>query len=365
MKVRRSKRERFGKEMVLMKKLYLITGALGHLGNTVAGMLARRGEIVRGLVLPGDKTRPLMRLPAELVEGDVCNLKSLEPFFQTEEPFEKIVIHTAGIVSIATKFDQKVYDVNVGGTKNIIAMCEKYGVKKLVYTSSVHAIAEGAPGSIIREAEQLNPDVVTGLYAKTKAEAAQLVLDAAACGLDAVVVHPSGLIGPGDYGCGHLTQLVMDFLDGRLTAGVAGGYDFADVRDVAEGILEAAQKGRCGQCYILSGSYHSIPDLLERLHKISGHKRVKTVLPLWFARLTAPLAERYYKLLRQKPLYTKYSLYTLTSNANFSCEKAKKELGYAPRNFDETLKDTVDWLRETHRVKNETYCVRTKRTALF
>lgn len=218
MRARRSKREHFGKGMVFMKKLSLITGALGHLGNTVAGMLARRGELVRGL--------------------------------------------------------------------------------------------------------------------------------------DAMVVHPSGLIGPGVYGRGHLTQLVMDFLDGRLTAGVAGGYDFADVRDVAEGILEAAQKGRCGQCYILSGSYHSIPDLLERLHKISGRRRVKTVLPLWFARLTAPLEERYYKLLRQKPLYTKYSLYTLTSNANFSCEKAKRELGYAPRNFDETLKDTVAWLRETHKLKN-------------
>ena len=333
-----------------MKTLYLVTGAKGHLGNTIVRKLKSQGEWVRGLALAGDSSKALQQLDVEVFEGDIRDPKSIEPAFQTKEPCERIVIHTAGIVSIASKFQQKVYDVNVTGTANIIALCRKYQVKRLVYTSSVHAIP--APkGAEIREVSHFDPEQVEGLYAKTKAQAAQLVLDAAKTGLDAVVVHPSGIIGPYDFGHGHLTQLIMDYLDHRLVACVNGGYDFVDVRDVADGILSAAQRGTAGACYILSGHFCSIPALLKTLSKLSGRTPVKTVLPTWLAKATAPLAEWYYKLRRQPPLYTKYSLFTLDSNANFSNQKARRELGYQPRPLTQTLADTVKWLEEHQRVK--------------
>ncbi|MBS4916442.1 MAG: NAD-dependent epimerase/dehydratase family protein [Clostridiales bacterium] len=333
-----------------MKELYLVTGAKGHLGNTIIRRLKSEGKWVRGLALPGDSSKALNQLDVEVFEGDICDPASIEPAFETKEPCERIVIHTAGIVSIASKFQQKVFDVNVTGTANIIALCRKYSTKRLIYTSSVHAIP-AVKGTVLTEITQFDPDKVEGLYAKTKAQAAQLVLDAAKAGLDAIVVHPSGIIGPYDYGHGHLTQLIMDYLDHRLVACVNGGYDFVDVRDVADGILSAAEHGSAGACYILSGHYCSIPALLNMLSELSGRKPVKTILPTWLAKATAPLAEWYYKLRHQPPLYTRYSLFTLGSNADFSYEKAKEELGYQPRPLAQTLKDTVGWLEQNKRVK--------------
>lgn len=335
-----------------MRALYLLTGAAGHLGTALAHQLSERGCAVRALVLPSDTNAAhLAALPGvEVVCGDVCDAQSLKPFFANPDDRDLIVIHAAGVVSIASRHIQSVHDVNVGGTKNILALCQKHKVKRLVYVSSVHAIPEAPAGTTICEAQQFDPSAVCGLYAKTKAEATQCVLDAARAGLNACVVHPSGIIGPYDYGRGHLTQLILDYLRGRLTACVKGGYDFADVRDVAAGILACCERGEAGACYILSGQYVCVQDLLFRLHQLTGKHAIKTVLPLWFARLTAPLSELYYKILRQPPLYTAYSLYTLSSNAAFSHEKASRQLGYQPRALDETLLDTVRWLKQQRRI---------------
>ena len=112
-------------------------------------------------------------------------------------------------------------------------MCFKNKVSKLIYVSSVHAIPEKEDGGIITETYDFDPGKVVGLYAQTKAKATRAVLAASKKGLNAYVVHPSGIIGPGDYGNGHSTQLIIDYIKGRLVAYVNGGYDFVDVRDVA------------------------------------------------------------------------------------------------------------------------------------
>jgi dihydroflavonol-4-reductase len=334
-----------------MARIFIVTGATGHLGNTIVKKLVERGESVRCLVMPGDTSPALAGLPVEISPGDVCDLPSLDPLFDGLASREIYVIHTAGIVSIASHFRQKVYDVNVSGTANIIAKCKQYSVKRLIYISSVHAIPELPQGRTISEISEFSPDRVMGLYAKTKAEASRLVLQSVQDGLDSVVIHPSGIGGPNDFGRGHITQMVMDYLDGRLTAGVRGGYDFVDVRDVADGVIAAVDQARSGECYILSNRYCSVSELLDIIAETSGKKRIRTILPLWFAKATAPLAELWYQLKKQPPLFTSYSLFTLTSNALFSHKKADRELHYTPRSFRETVVDTVRFLRENHRVK--------------
>ncbi len=332
-----------------MGEIFLVTGAAGHLGGVLVRKLLERGARVRALVLPGEKHVP--EGCESVLYANICDEDSLEPFFSIPEGDEAVVIHAAGIVSIASKIPPLLKLVNVTGTRNIIAQCERHHVKKLVYVSSVHAIPEKPKGHVISETDLFNPHLVKGAYAKTKAEATKLVLDAAARGLDASVVHPSGICGPYDHGRGHLTTLVIDYCKRRLTSGLDGGYDFVDVRDVAEGILACCEKGGRGECYILSNRYFSVPELLELLHETTGQKRVKHILPLWFINAVAPLAEAYYRMLRQPPLFTKYSIYTLNSNANFSREKAGRELGYKPRyTMRETLADTVSWLREQGRL---------------
>lgn len=335
----------------MKQELYLVTGAMGHLGNVIIRKLLKRGYQVRGLALPGDELVPIQHPNYQLVRGDVCDQDSIRPLFEQTDGAALYVIHTAGIVSIASKFQQKVFDVNVLGTRNVVSLCQEYQVDKLVYVSTVHAIPEQKKGQVITEVNHFDPEQVKGLYARTKAEASQIVLDAAEQGLNASIVHPSGIIGPGDFGRGHLTQLIIDFMNRKLTACVRGGYDFVDVRDVADAILSCVKHGRQGECYICSNQYFDIKEVLDLLHDISGNKAVKTVLPTWFAKATAPLAELYYKALKQPPLYTSYSLFTLQSNGLFSHDKATKELGYAPRPIRATLEDTVKFLYEHRRIK--------------
>lgn len=329
------------------KKIYVVTGAGGHLGGELARELARRGCTVRALALEGDKCPGLRGFDLRIFRGDLRDPRSLAPLFATAPGDSLVVLHAAGIVSIAARVSPEVYAVNVTGTKNIIAQCVASRVAKLVYISSVHAIPEH-PG-IIREAAQFSPELVHGAYAQTKAEATQAVLDSAAAGLNACVVHPSGIMGPGDWGSAHLTQLVLDYLHDRLRASVEGGYDFVDVRDVAAGVLAAAERGEPGACYILSGRYVTVRELLALLRQVSGGRQVRMTLPFWIARATAPMAEAYYKLLHQPPLYTAYSLHTLHSNGNFSHERATSRLDYHPRPLSDTLGDMCLWLRQTGR----------------
>lgn len=327
-----------------MDRLYIITGACGHLGNTIVRKLISKGEKVRGFLLPNESSLPIDGLGVEIYRGDICNSEDLDQLFSTEDDYEVIVIHTAGIVSIASKFQQKVYDVNVKGTENIIHMCIKNNLKRLIYVSSVHAIPEEPNNKLITEIKNFGTNNLVGLYAKTKALASQSVLDGVKQGLDAVIVHPSGIIGPCDYGNGHTTQMIKDYLEGRLTAAIDGGYDFVDVRDVADGIISAVDNGRSGETYILSNKYINVKELLEIISEITGKKPIKTIIPYYLAKITAPLAELYYKILKQTPIYTAYSIYTLKSNANFSYQKAKEELGYNPRDLYTTLEDTVKWI---------------------
>lgn len=335
-----------------MKKVYIVTGANGFLGNNIIRKLSQNEENeIRALVLPNHEIKALDGLNCKIYYADVTKEETLEEIFNVDEEAQIFVIHCAAVVYIKSKYNQKVYDVNVTGTKNIVKkVLEKNA--KLIYVSSVHAITEKANKEVMTEITDFDPDKVKGQYAKTKAETAKYILKMVKkTNLNACIVHPSGIIGPNDFGSTHLTQLIVDFSNGRLTACVKGGYDFVDVRDVADGIINACQNGRRGECYILSNKYIEVKELLDLISEVQNKKKIKTILPMWIAKLTAPLAELYYKILKQPPLYTKYSLYTLSSNSNFSNEKAKKELNFKNREMKETIRDTVTWLKEHNRIK--------------
>ncbi|MDD4772694.1 MAG: NAD-dependent epimerase/dehydratase family protein, partial [Eubacteriales bacterium] len=261
--------------------LYFITGAAGHLGSVITRQLINSGKKVRAFVLPNEKHA---LGEAELYVGDVSDKESIRPCFEELNGRPLTVIHCAGIVSIASKFNQTVYDVNVTGTKHIVDLCGEYNASKLVYVSSVHAIPEKPGGITITETAEFCPGNIVGSYAKTKAEATAYVLDASRQGLNACVVHPSGITGPYDHGRGHLTTLVIDYYKRRLTSGVNGGYDFVDVRDVANGVIAACDRGRQGECYILSNKYYLIRGILNMLHEITGKREIKSFLPLWFVK---------------------------------------------------------------------------------
>ena len=324
-----------------MKKLFIVTGAGGHLGGTIIRQLEGGQNEVRGLLFRDEKKTDGEN--THYYRGDVRDAESLRPLFEGCGDKETIVIHTAGLIDISNHVSPELYDVNVNGTKNILTLCREYQVKRLVYVSSVHAIPEKDKTSVLTEVTHFSPKEVVGGYAKTKAEATQLVLDAAKGGLDAVVVHPSGILGPYDASGNHLVQMVRDYLYGKLPACVSGGYDFVDVRDVAKGCLLAAEKGKSGQCYILSNRHYELRDVLSMIRSLNGGRRIP-VLPVWMAKSAVPFFQLHAKRKHERPLFTRYSLYTLKSNDRFSHDKATAELGYRPRDLRQTLRDTIFWI---------------------
>ena len=336
--------------MIEMRKVFIVTGANGFLGNNIVRKLVEQNVEVRCLVLPNDNIKALEGLNCKIYRGDVTKKNTLDEIFDIPEEVELYVIHCAAIVYIKTKYNPKVMEVNYNGTKNVLdKVIEKNA--KMVYVSSVHAITEKENNEKMTEIYDFDPNKVVGQYAKSKARTAKMVLEEVKTrNLNACIVHPSGIIGPNDYSNTHLTQMITEVAKGSLRACVKGGYDFVDVRDVAEGILKACEKGKKGECYILSNKYIEVRELVDLVSKYAKVGKIKTVLPMWFAKLTAPLSEMYYKIRKEAPLYTKYSLYTLTSNANFSNEKAKKELGYTNRPMEDTIKDTVKWLKEEGKI---------------
>ena len=324
-----------------MNKIYLITGAAGHLGGAICSLLKSRGERVRGLAHYADNTEFIEQLGVEIIRGDVTDKASLRPLFENCE--NAYLIHTAAIVDINSAENEYMRQVNVDGTKNVVSLAREYGVKKTVYVSSVHAIPVLPNGRVMREVRDFSPETVDGAYAKSKAEAASYVLDEIQDGFNACIVHPSGIIGPYPSRGNHIVQMIKNYVKGILPGCIRGGYDFVDVRDCALGIVSAMEQGRTGECYLLSGGYYSIIEMLKMLKEITQGKSVR-VWPTWMAKMVAPAMAKAALRKGMKPIFTSYSLSTLGVNGRFSHDKATSELGFMPRELYETLEDTVNWL---------------------
>lgn len=331
--------------------IYLVTGAAGFLGGTICRKLIERGEKVRAFVLPGDPTEKYVPSEAEIFEGDLTNFASLEKFFTVPEGFESIVLHIASIVTVNPDYNQKVIDVNVGGTKNIIELCKNHPeCKKLVYCSSTGAIPELPKGEKISEVNHFDANKVLGCYSQSKALATQVVLDAAADGLNACVIHPSGIMGPEDFAVGETTKVLIQIIKGEMPAGIDGSFNLCDVRDFADGAIAAADKGKSGECYILGNDEVSFRDFSRLVSEESGCKKMKMFIPLKLANLMAKIMEKKAKKQGKRPLMTTFSVYNLARNNDFDSSKAKKELGYKTRSYRETMKDEVKWLKDSGKI---------------
>ena len=330
-----------------MKRMYLVTGAAGFLGGTVCRQLIGRGDKVRAFVLPNDPAIKFVPDEAEICEGDIRDMASLERFFTVDGDTETVVLHIASIVTVDPGFNQKVIDVNVGGTQNIIDLCLSHKeCIKLVYCSSTGAIPEAQKGTAIRETYSFDADKVEGCYSQSKAMATQLVFDAVRDkGLNACVVHPSGIMGPEDYAVGETTGTLIKIINGDMPMGIDGSFNLCDVRDLAHGTIMAADKGTAGSCYILGNDEVLFKDFSKLVSEESGCKPVKMFLPLGLANFIANVLEKKAKKKGEKPLMTSFSVYNLARNNVFDSGKARRELGYTTRSYRETIHDEIAWLK--------------------
>lgn len=336
----------------MSNRIYLLTGAAGLLGSNISRQLIAKGEKVRALVLPGDRALKEVPDEAEVVLGDITDLESLGRFFDVSAGTEIIVIHCASIVTVNDSPNPKVHEVNVDGTKNILSKCMEYNVKKLVYISSTSAIPELPQGQSIREVSHFSPETVIGYYGQTKAEATQLVLDAVKQdGLDASIVFPSGICGPNDFAYGPVSSFMIEYVNGEMKGGVEGYFNAVDVRDLASGCIACCEKGRKGEGYIMGNQLVSMREMFDLLSELSGCKNVKTILPLWAARIMAKFAVSRSRRTGKAARLTSFAVYNMARNNNFAYDKAATELGYKVRPFRDTIRDELLWLQAERKIK--------------
>ncbi len=336
----------------MSERMYLVTGAAGFLGGTICRQLVERKEKVRAFVLPNDPAIKYVPREAEIVEGDLCSIEDIRRFFTVPQNIETIVLHIASIVTVNPDYNKKVMDVNVGGTKNIIQVMKEHPeCKKMVYCSSTGAIPEKAKGWEIAEVNHFDAEQVEGCYSQSKALATQLVLDAVASdGIDACVVHPSGIMGPEDFAVGETTGTLIRIINGQMPAGIAGTFNLCDVRDLAAGTIAAADKGRSGECYILGNKAVTFKDFSKLVAEEAGCKNIGFFLPIRMAYFMAGIMEKKAAKKGEKPMMTRFSVYNLARNNEFNSQKAMKELGYTTRSYRETIHDEVQWLKENGKI---------------
>lgn len=327
----------------------IVTGATGHIGNVLVRELVKIGYEVTVFVTEKEDIRHMEELKVKIQYGDVRDKESLKRAFQNQE----LVFHIAGLIDIGNGNKKIMQEVNVEGTKNVWEACKEKKVRRLVYTSSVHAIKEQPKGKSIVETAEFSEEWVKGTYAKTKAQATKYLMGKRKDSVEIIITHPSGVIGPYEYVPSNLGQLIMDCCNEKIGAYLDGGYNFVDVRDVADGIIKAAEKGKTGECYILAGEQVSVKQLMKYVEEIVGVKPPKFKIARWFAYLTGFLSEIYYKIVKQKPLFTSYAVYTLGTNSDFSSQKAIQELGYTTRPIKESIADSIQWYQEKGKIKKE------------
>ncbi len=319
--------------------LTVVTGATGQVGLHLLDALLARGRRVRALVLPGDEH--LADRDVEVVRGDVCNPESLAAAFDGAES----VFHLAAIVSTAGAAPPSLFPVNVGGARNVARAAREAGVRRLVHFSSM-VVFEPAP--LDRPLDENRPRAVgdgCAPYTRSKLLGEVAVRAEVARGLDAVIVHPTVIVGPHEtHHDGIVQGMIAKHFRGELPALVGGGFNLVDVLDVVEGALLAEEHGKAGESYILGGRQYTVAELGRLASAASGRRGPRFEVPLGLLRPFVPLVEAGARAAGLTPPIHAEDIAQLAGNLDIRSDKAARELGYAPRPIDDAVHRVHAWL---------------------
>jgi dihydroflavonol-4-reductase len=241
-----------------------VTGAYGLVGANLVRALLGQGVEVR--VADVRRTDALDGLDVEHVEADVLDPKALAAAFDGAD----VVFHLAAIISIAGDPTGKVWEVNVDGPRNAGTAAREAGVERFVHCSSVHAFDLHTCGPSLDEDGPRTLGTHAPVYDRSKFAGEQALREAADDELDLVIVNPTGVIGIHDHAPSRIGETILQLRDNKIPVNVGGGFDFVDVRDLADGMLSAWKQGRTGENYLLSGTRISIKELGQIVSALTG-----------------------------------------------------------------------------------------------
>jgi dihydroflavonol-4-reductase len=315
----------------------LVTGGTGFIGSHVVRGLADRGDELRLLVRPGRDVSHLDGIKWERADGDVCDRESVRRSMDDVD----VVYHVAGKTSMRRGDRKRVFEVNVGGTRNVMEEALRAGVIKVVHTSTAGAVGPAQPGGTADESQAFTAGHLGIAYINSKHEAEMEAMRVAARGLPVVVVNPTFVLGPDDPS-GTSNMLVRRLLLRRIPGYIEGGLNIVDIRDVARGHLLAEERGQEGERYLLCARNFTLQRLFADLAriarvppppvKLSGQLMLASVEALEKAGLPSPTSSDEVRSGMQWWTYRN--------------DKAVEQLGFDPRPHEETLEDTVAWQLE-------------------
>lgn len=315
-----------------------VTGAAGHLGANLVRALLQRGHTVR-VLLRARRGASLEGLSLLEHRGDVLEPSTLDPLLDGAE----VCFHLAARIALTPADDAAVLHVNTVGPRNVAAACQRARVRRLVHFSSVHALSPHPLDQVVTEDNAWNEAADLPTYDRSKTAGEKELLAAVQRGLDAVIVNPTGVLGPHDFVPRLANRMLLEVHHRTLPSTVEGGFNWVDARDVAEGAIAAAERGRRGERYLLGGRWVSVSDIARRVSELTGSRPIAFECPQWLARGVAPLVEGAARITGAPPIFTRQSLRALREHRHVSHDKAAAELGYAPRPLEDTIRDTLDF----------------------
>jgi dihydroflavonol-4-reductase len=331
-----------------------VTGATGFLGSHVARVLAAQGAELRLLVRPTSDLRNIADLNSERVVGDLRDPASIEKAVSGCE----IVFHVAADYRLWVRDPEQMYRSNVEGTRTLLEAAKKNGVRRVIYTSSVATMgfvsnghSAARPGqmrmsSLTDEESPVSLADMIGPYKRSKFMAEQAAFEAAKSGMHVVVLNPTTPIGERDVKPTPTGRIVLDFLKRKFPAYVETGLNLVDATECARGHVQALEKGKSGERYILGGENLTLKQILDRLAVITGLKSPTVKLPYAFALATGVVDEMVTgRLLRREPRATIDAVRMGRKMMFVSSAKAERELGWRVVAVDGALKRSVEWFR--------------------
>jgi len=320
----------------------LITGGSGHVGANLVRELSSRGYEVRCIDFDNDH-RAFEGFNVELVKGNISDISTLDNAFKDVE----VVFHTAAVISLDRKDKDLIRSVNVGGTENVCEMSLRHGVKKLIHFSSVDAFVREPLEDPLYENRSLVTDPNAVPYDLSKADAQRIVLEYCDKGLNASIIHPSGIFGPNDFKPSLFGQEFINIANGKRPYSINVGYDYVDVRDLCKTSVDCIDKGEIKQNYIVGGNYMDFVYMSEVMSEILNKKLIRSTLPFGFIYMSLP-GSYISSLIKKTPrAITMDSIHTIkVQNKNIPSSLSKEKLNHNPRPVEETIQDTIEFFQK-------------------
>ncbi len=326
-----------------------VTGGTGFIGSGVVRALLAAGYKVRALVRPSADMRNLAGLDIETVPGDITMPASLDKAIAGCEA----VIHTAALYSFWVRDRGIIHHVNVDGTKNVIEAAMRAGVERIVYTSSVAALAVPVGQTPVTEDTPIAPRTIIGDYKRSKYDAEQLALRYAHDGVPVVIVNPTFPVGPRDIKPTPTGRTILDFLNHRMPAYVETGMNVVAVEDVAQGHVLALEKGKIGERYILGGVNMTMAELLRLLSAITTIPVPRIKLPYHPILALSYLNAAWCRMTGGTPRMTPDTIRMSRHYMYYDPSKAIRELGLPQTPARTALERAVAWFRANGYVRSQ------------